>query len=119
MAGVLRVLRLCGRGHDASFGISRKCVPTYEWGFSDARFGQRPAQRPCAVTPLPVSNGSGCALPTLWAAGSWPVRLRTLLFGTRVSGFRHPALVWRDRRTLDDPVGRRPVPAPAWAYAGS
>jgi hypothetical protein len=52
-------------------------------------------------------------------ASSCPLRSPMCLMGIHVSGFCHPALVWRDQRTLDDPGGRRPVPAPACAYAGS
>jgi hypothetical protein len=62
--------------------------------------------------------GSGCAFPTM---STPPARHSFIgLAGPLcLSGFGHSALVWRDGGTLDDPSGRRPVPAPASAYAGS
>jgi len=54
-----------------------------------------------------------CAVPNDGGSSSWPLRPRMC--------DRHPrqrllpcCARWRDRRTLDDPRGRRPVPAPAW-----
>ena len=59
-------------------------------------------------------TGSRCALPNNVGASSRPLR-------PRMWADRHPrqrllpcCACWRDRRTLDDPRGRRPVPASAW-----
>ena len=96
----------------------RHFLPHNEWGFSEGRFGQRPAQSPgrhSAFRP----DGSARAFRRWGSPAAGPFGFGCVLFGSRISGFRQPAPVWRDRRTLDDPSGRRPVPAPAWAYAGS
>ena len=55
----------------------------------------------------------------MWSPAAGHFHLGSALIGIRIGGFGHPALVGRDRRYLDDPSGWRPVPAPAWAYAGS
>ena len=59
-------------------------------------------------------DGSGCALPHDVSASTRPLR-------PRMWADRHPrqrslpcCARWRDRRTLDNPRGRRPVPASAW-----
>ena len=51
---------------------------------------------------------------TMWAREAGHFGLGCGLIAIRVNGFCHAALTWRDRRTLDDPRGRRPVPASAW-----
>ena len=59
-------------------------------------------------------DSSGCALPNDVGASTRPLR-------PRMWPDRHPrqrslpcCARWRDRRTLDNPRGRRPVPASAW-----
>jgi len=61
-----------------------------------------------------IFDSSGCALRTMWAREAGHFGLGCGLIAIRVNGFCHAALTWRDRRTLDDPRGRRPVPASAW-----
>jgi hypothetical protein len=86
-------------------------------GRTDATIG--PTIAPCCLDQASWPSlglrpdGSDCAPPTLRAPAARHFRLGCVLFGIRVIGLRHPALVWRDRRILDDPRGRRPVPAPA------
>jgi hypothetical protein len=97
----------------------RHFLPRNEWGFAQCSFGHRPAQRPCDVTPQSVSTPPVAPLRRCGPLAAGHFGLGCVRIAIRVSGFCHPALVWRDGRTLDDPGGRRPVPAPALAYAGS